>query len=981
MGSLQSEPTLPLASSAWLPDRPGAELTGYALEGLLGRGGQGEVHGARQLALGRTVAVKRLRPGCDGSDDERRFRAEAAVTALLEHPNIVPVHDLGRDPDGRLQLVMKRVSGRTWSEALLDSRLEVDAHVEILLKVCDAMSFAHSLGVLHRDLKPDNIMIGAHGEVVVMDWGCAVHAGTLPPHPDMPCLRDQDGISGTPAYMAPEQARGDHAACGPWSDVHLLGGILYRILAGRPPRHGPDARTTVLAAAAGETVTDPALHADRRVSLELSSIAMAALHPDPAVRTASVDAFAAALRLYREHREVLQLVNTARREHEAARAGGAGADDAYRRALCTIEQAVRLWPALVAARRLEVAIGLDAARHALVTDACRQAVLLAGAAIAAARGIDDAAAAAEAERIAAAAASREVALRRRDLGMRRLRWIAGVAIGLAVVSLAAGFLWTWRALASSEASLQRAEHEHAARVEAERRTVPALLAQVRELARAGSFGEAQTLARTAAGFAPDDPRPLVAGAAMDIALGHRAAAVTACDAALALQADAQIGELRRLCADSGPATDAALADLLCRMGQPEVAATLDLAGERRVEVATAHLRRHWPSLPAGALRALPDGTLLLTATGSELKLESLEPLRGLPLSSLDISGQDRVHDLGPLAGLPLQTLIARSTGVRDFSVLRSLRLRRLALGWYGSGFSLELVRGMPLELLDATGLGCTDLSAIAGMPLRELRLYGCDRLTDLTALRGMPLGILTLEAPRPGSATLRDLSPLAGLPLSEVNLSWQQGVADLDPLAGAPIRRLILNGTAVDDLRPVISPSLRNLAIGMTPLRDLRPLIGVPLETLDCALQNNADGLEQLLQQPGLRQICGFRREDFPRWLALSRAIEAANPDYAWTATGSFREGRLVELRLLKPLRDLAPLAGLADLRVLQLSGSPSDLRPIAGLRLEELVFTPAPGARGLVELRAMTTLKRIGATPQTLRAAADYWRDAAAVR
>ncbi|MBN8526201.1 MAG: hypothetical protein J0M02_12780, partial [Planctomycetes bacterium] len=472
-----------------------------------------------------------------------------------------------------------------------------------------------------------------------------------------------------------------------------------------------------------------------------------------------------------------------------------------------------------------------------------------------------------------------------------------------------------------------------------------------------------------------------ANAAMQLALGRRVEAVAVLDAALALQPDAQVAELRRLCADTGAATDAALADLLCRMGHPEVASALDLASDHRVAMATAHLRRHWPSLPPGAIRAVPDGTLSLKATGGELKLESLEPLRGLPLSSLDISGQEKLHDLGPLVGLPLQSLIARSTGVRDFAVLRSLRLRRLALGWYESGFSLDLVRGMPLELLDAAGTGSVDLGCLAGMPLRELRLYGCDSLADITALRGMPLGILTLEAPRTGSATLRDLAPLSGLPLTEVNLSWQQGVAGVAALAGAPLRRLILNGTAVDDLRPAISPALRNLAIGMTPLRDLRPLAGVPLETLDCSPQNIADGLDQLLQQPGLRQVCGFRREDFPRWLALSRAIEDANPDYTWTATGAFRDGRLVELRLVKPLRDLAPLADLADLRVLQLGGAPADLRPLAGLRLEELVFTPALGARGLDALRAMTSLKRIGATPLTLRTAADYWRDAPAGR
>ena len=185
---------------------------GYDVGKVLGRGGEGEVHEAKQLSFGRPVAIKVLRYGHNDQRKLRRFRAEAAITALLEHPNIVPVHDLCRDDGGRLQLVMKRVSGKTWREILNAGTTSLEQHISVLLKVCDAMGFAHGQGILHRDLKPENVMVGEHGEVLLMDWGCAIHVGPVSPHPDIPVLSSLRSISGTPAYLSPEQARGEHVA-------------------------------------------------------------------------------------------------------------------------------------------------------------------------------------------------------------------------------------------------------------------------------------------------------------------------------------------------------------------------------------------------------------------------------------------------------------------------------------------------------------------------------------------------------------------------------------------------------------------------------------------------------------------------------------------------------------------------------------------------------------------------------------------------
>jgi len=201
---------------------------GYDLKEELGRGGLGSVHLAQQQAFDRAVAIKRLLVQGDRMA-AMKFYAEAVATAALEHPNIVPVHDLLSDQQGRLQLVMKRVEGRTWKHLLHPTKAEaaetltLDDHLDILVKVVEAVSFAHDKGFLHRDLKPDNVMVGAHGEVLVMDWGCAVAFGDHHQHPIVPRVEEIDQITGTPAYMAPEMVLIEQHATGPHSDVYLLG--------------------------------------------------------------------------------------------------------------------------------------------------------------------------------------------------------------------------------------------------------------------------------------------------------------------------------------------------------------------------------------------------------------------------------------------------------------------------------------------------------------------------------------------------------------------------------------------------------------------------------------------------------------------------------------------------------------------------------------------------------------------------------------
>ncbi len=205
----------------------------YVFEQFIGRGGMGEVWRVRDTRLDALVAMKILGARfTDNAGALRRFEDEARLTARLQHPGIVPVHDLGRLQDGRCFYTMRRIEGdslRSWVPAVgpsLDPG-ELRRRVGIFMRACEAVAFAHAAGVVHRDIKPDNIVVGHHGEVTVVDWGIAL----------LLVDRARRGAAGTPAYMAPEQL-GDPDKIGPTADVWALGVTLHELLSGTKPRRG-----------------------------------------------------------------------------------------------------------------------------------------------------------------------------------------------------------------------------------------------------------------------------------------------------------------------------------------------------------------------------------------------------------------------------------------------------------------------------------------------------------------------------------------------------------------------------------------------------------------------------------------------------------------------------------------------------------------------------------------------------------------------
>jgi serine/threonine protein kinase len=313
----------------------GPEVSGvdYVLGDLVGKGNMGEVFAATQVGLERLVAVKVLRPGVrDDAEAISGFLAEALVAAELDHPNTVPVYEIGVTADGLPFYAMKLITGSPWSRSVAANSL--DDNLAILLTLCDVVQYAHDKGIIHRDLKPDNVMIGAYGEILLVDWGLAASVGSARTQPVTP----ETSLAGTPAYMPPEVAAGELARIGKLSDVYVLGGILYEIITGLLPHTGKNLKDCLAAAARNELQPTDARG-------ELLEIARKALNTEPAERFASAKELQQTVRAFLAHRDSLALADDARRRFEDL--PGVGLDDVYRECheiIALYLQALKRWP-------------------------------------------------------------------------------------------------------------------------------------------------------------------------------------------------------------------------------------------------------------------------------------------------------------------------------------------------------------------------------------------------------------------------------------------------------------------------------------------------------------------------------------------------------------------------------------------------------------------------------------------------------------
>jgi serine/threonine-protein kinase len=277
--------------------------------GLIGRGGMGEVRRVHDRYFGRTLAMKILR--LKGAYIQERFIDEARITAQLQHPAIVPVHDIGNLPDGRLYFTMKEIKGKTLAEVIQEahqdsSRWSLRQLISVLQRICEGVGYAHSQGALHRDLKPKNLMIGDFGEALVLDWGLtrlfsAVEQEEEPGGEHATYTREfatrVGMVVGTPVFMSPEQASGKPELVTVASDVYSLGAVLYNILDGRPPYdHVPRGTLPVLQGPPPPLGKRPSINPRGPVIPdELKAISERAMARDPANRYENAAALAAAL--------------------------------------------------------------------------------------------------------------------------------------------------------------------------------------------------------------------------------------------------------------------------------------------------------------------------------------------------------------------------------------------------------------------------------------------------------------------------------------------------------------------------------------------------------------------------------------------------------------------------------------------------------------------------------------------------------------
>jgi len=909
----------------------------YRKGNVVAMGGMGAIHEARQSAMGRKVAMKvMLREESDSG--LRRFINEARITGMLEHPNIVPVHELGVDPEGRAFYTMKFVNGTTLAEVLAGLYVGTPEAVEkyplsflltVFQKVCDAIAFAHSRGVHHRDLKPENIMIGDFGEVLVMDWGLSKETGFASEAEDVAMsaaitsdgqLRTLDGsVLGTPAYMAPEQARGEIGSVDERSDIYSLGVILHEILYLQAPVSGENMNEVVQKVATGMLDAMPERLRPHlpggKVPASLDAVRRKALAYDPARRYQNV--------------QDLQADLTAYQSGFATSAEGAGLG---KHLLLFIKRNKGVSASVAGA--LVALLGLSAwftahlireRNHSRAQEKIAQNELATR--IAADQARTKAEQTADAERLKAQEAD------------------------------------TGRMAALAENEEMKTSAEEQKRVLDERNRNMAVAAkQIAERSRRhlldGQPKEALDSITQAVALAPDNADHVLTRANLLQSSGRFGEAREAYRRALDLGADRRTA-----------GTNLELSTELERVqgGQvkpkPQVVERLSRA---------LHAQKRGPEvimLDAAIEGRLAEPSALLDeilADGSVAP--ALQPLlRDLgEYTSQAAWNRERLY-LRPDGSIGLN--FAGLT-IGSLSVLRRHDVAELDLSDTDAA-KLDELRGVSLRRLNLRGTAVTDLRPLAGMPLEEL---ACSRgISDLGSLRSMPLRALDVSGSK-----VSDLSPLQGLPLEELRLNGSN-VSDLAPLQDMPLKRLDANVSGVADF--AVIPTLSQLefldlppqaaGLDVSALPALREVVArhlgiahsIPAEKL----QEIASVHRQLWERHG-RVLELMKLKDMgPHRLQVHDASGQFDLDLRGTAVTDLKALRTMPVQRLfidtsggTPL-DLGPLSDHPSLRhVVAIGAHITDIVPLASLRQLESVAV-SPDVANINALNGHPSLERIG--------------------
>ena len=899
----------------------------------IAHGGMGAVILARDKAIQRELAVKVMRPQIADSEEHRlRFLEEAQVTGQLEHPNIVPIHELGKDAEGNLYFTMKLVKGRSLGQIIEEMRgegasrqdaktpgedggmkgkgprskrrpqrgsalqsrespaeaertsgLETDQAergigepsvrasatvslpdlLNIFLKVCDGIAFAHSRGVVHRDLKPDNIMVGEFGEVQIMDWGLAKvaspgRAGSQPASSEAEtepagsrraqdaheadtkpadersssnaplrrtdshtsdtvrsvridsdvALTMEGAVSGTPAYMPPEQAEGKIDQIDHRSDIYSLGAILYEILTLERPIEGKTQYEVLLKVAEGRIIRPEQRAPGRQIPKELSAVTLKAMEKRRRKRYQSVPELAQDIRLFLEGRAVSakedsfveSVVKLVKRNKPVTAAVGAAA-------LVVIVLTVLF----IGRVRSERDRALDSERKALVDRKAAQD-------------------AREEQRKTALAASRKFAMqaiRAAEGG----RWDEARRRAEDVVTVAPDSPWgpyTEGVFASLQDDLEAAASHFRKALELDPRHKQSRAALSDLLARQGDVEQARKFLVDI--DAQTDWRTLLrAGRTLYAArqwkesqfAGKRALELMErkndTSTRVELTTRQEMVVLIKDCQDQIEAEDAMAA---CEGFLDELKGLHPTERVRRVKKKLEEVNDAKVTLEV----TVENGEWVNVSVGSE-DMRFIAPLKGLTIRRLHVRGR-AVRVLTPLSGMPLARFSMEYTPVDDLSPLRGMPLRFLGCKGLGRLRDITPLSGMPLEFAEFEHCGLLeDIAPLNGAPLRELGLQWTG-VSDINALQGTPLE--HLRAPN----GVTDISALKGAPLKRLSLG--SDVSDLGPLAGSPLETLSMGAAKITDLSPLQGLPLKSLTIGHCAATDMTPLRGLPLQTLNC---------------------------------------------------------------------------------------------------------------------------------------------------
>ncbi len=874
------------ARFAWAGEEASAQAE-YVIIERLAEGAHGALWLVEQTATRRQVVAKSLHPEEPAGGPE--FLYEALVTGGLDHPNIVQVHDLVRDQTGTVYLVMQHVAGRCWADGLGAGDQDDDLH--ILLAVASAVAHAHEREVVHRDLKPANVMIGAFGEVQVVDWGVAVRLSDLP-RTGAAAVADRRWVAGTPVYMAPEMACGDPRAIGPASDIYLLGAVLFEIATGLPPHPGETSARCIEHAAAN-------LIRPVKQRGELLSIARRAMASEPEARYADVEEFRRALIDYLGHSRSVLL---ARRAQVALdRAMLSGDYGLFNRAMFRFEEAVSLWPQNEQARRgtslsrqayANAALSrgdLDLARNLLREHDPAHAALRAR--------LEDL----ERRRTHRSEATRHlVSLQRLREADEDRRWKTVYRFADAAGAVVDDWLVHQARVErqGDELRVEAAEpglliYNHplpgdvrlsfTCRVESDNPSdLSCFLAGSDAVAadnvfltgyefKYGGFSNTQTrlyrrgtilfdendsplepgrdyrvvASRVGARLRLEvdgrtvwdvvDPEPLAGLDSNRLGLfGFRGTYVYRDLTVEWLRGHEQVDLLELAERQMALGHFATAQDLL--FSASDVAPDEQTRAEARRRLRDVERLRRWerqvPEVERRLRRHWPDAEVVFDRLGlsvnlSGLGINDLAPLQGMPLRRLDLRG-NQITDLWPLADCPLVRLDISANPVRDLTPLRGMELAEL----YADRCrirELEPLADCPLVELSVSANRVTSLAPLQGMPLRQL-VVGYNRVTDLAPLAGAAIDRLGVM----GNRELASLAPLQGMPLVQFDCS-RTAVSDLGPLAGAPLHLLHFGQTPVSDLAPLAKMPLRYLSLEYCRVEDLTPLTGMDLKHMEAS--------------------------------------------------------------------------------------------------------------------------------------------------